>query len=381
VVDARPRQPAPGVTSSVLGDRRLVFEPTASDVHVLNPTASLLWDGYLEGLADDELAAALASLEGAPADVDEQVAAFVARVTALGLLAARDGGAGAAGPLVPSRDWSEVPADAPEVLAVAVLDELVVVSADDEVPVDDVRSSFGVTAVPPTGAIVRRLHVRLADGDRVEIVGFGPPRPTSPGRVADALAQALNAAASSSESMLALHAAGLRAPSGEVVVFPAASGAGKSTLAARLSRAGWAYLGDEAIGIGIGPDGRSPVAVAYPKPLSLDAASCEALGLAADGARLVAVEAELGGRALVGEVGPVAAVVLPRFEHGARSPGAVRLDVDTAAVEVARASFNLAGTGQAGLDAVAALATEVPVWRLRHGGVGVEDAVTDLLGS
>jgi hypothetical protein len=379
VVDARPRQPAPGVTSAVLGDRRLVFEPLASDVHVLNPTASLLWDGYLLGLSDAELAGALASLEGAPADVTHEVAAFVARLTALGLLERHEGQAGAAVPVVPARTWSEVPPDAPELLAVAVLDELVVVSADEDVPVDDVRSSFGAAAVP-SGATVERLHVRRADGDRVEIVGFGPPRPTSPGRVADALAQALNAAASSNERMLALHAAGMRAPSGQVVLFPAASGAGKSTLAARLSRAGWAYLGDEAIGVRIGPDGRSPVAVAYPKPLSLDAASCEALGLAAEGARLVAVEAELGGRALSGEVGPIAAVVLPRFEHGAASPAAVRLDVDSAAVEVARAAFNLARAGQAGLDAVAALATEVPVWRLHHGGVGVEDAVTDLLG-
>ena len=379
MVDARARPPAPGVTTAVLGDRRLVFEPVGSDVHVLNPTASLLWDGCLGGLTDHELAGILASLEGAPADVDEHVAGFVARLTTLGLLGALDGEARTAGARVPPRTWSEVPAGAAEVLSVAVLDELVVVSADEDVPVDDVRSSFTTTSARDQ-ATVHRLHVRQAGDGHFEIVGFGAPRRTAEGRVADALAQLLNSAAASNESMLALHAAGMRAPSGEVVVFPAASGAGKSTMAGRLVRAGWAYLGDEAIGVLVGPDGRAPMAVAYPKPLSLDAVSCEVLGLEHGQARLVAVDRELGGELLFGEVGTVDAVVLPTFEPAAGVAQAVMLDVDSAAVEVARASFNLARTGQSGLDAVAALATQVPVWRLHHDGVGVEDALTDLLG-
>ena len=60
-----------------------------------------------------------------------------------------------------------------------------------------------------------------------------------------------------------------------VLLLPGHMNAGKSTLTAALIQAGCDYLGDESIGI----RHNTLAAVAYPKPLSLDATSREFLGL------------------------------------------------------------------------------------------------------
>ncbi len=78
-------------------------------------------------------------------------------------------------------------------------------------------------------------------------------------------------------------------------------------------RAGWDYLGDEAIGVRAG----SLVAVAYPKPLSLDAAGRAAIGLdPVEWESVPPSEVRAGAVGLPGEVGPVDLVVPPGSRRG-----------------------------------------------------------------
>lgn len=380
-------QPSAGVLSAVLGDHHLVFEPVERQVHLLNPTASLVWGGIVEGLDATEIGSALAALDGTPPDAADQVGGFVAELATLGLI-----GRDSPPPDLPAR-WSppgpatgDVDGNATVCLRVPVLDELVEVSTDGEL-VDEVTaelaSAFGTPPRLDASRSVHRLHVRRAGGeDQLELIGFGEARTAHRGRVATVLTRVLNSVAASNPSMLAVHAAGLVSPDGRVVVLAGDSGSGKSTLAGRLARAGWCYLGDEAIGLQPGPGGaavRDAIhAIAYPKPLSLDAGSRSVLRMPDPTGELVAADLELGASTLAGDAGPIAAFVLVRHRPDAAS-GAERLSEADAGVAVASTAFNLALAGPAALDTVVAVAAHVPVWRLVHHGDDAPDLVDTVL--
>ena len=130
------------------------------------------------------------------------------------------------------------------------------------------------------------------------------------------------AIASPPHGQVVLHAAAL-ARDGAVLVLPAHMEAGKTTLAAGLVDRGWAYLSDEAAVLTAPP----ATVRAYPKPVSIDPGSQEVLahwrptpppdlpGDLTRGQWQVPVGSRPGGTVL--SSGPLAAVVLPRYEDGA----------------------------------------------------------------
>lgn len=119
---------------------------------------------------------------------------------------------------------------------------------------------------------------------------------------------------------LTLHAGVMLGGDG-AVAFPGASGLGKTTLVGACLRRGLALLSDEALRLT--PDGQ---ALAYPRPLALDARSAALLGLPAplDGRELLLRPDALGPLAPPGPH-PLAAVLLLE-----RRPGPVRLRPATA---------------------------------------------------
>lgn len=185
----------------------------------------------------------------------------------------------------------------------------------------------------------------------------------------------LNQYAVWSHGCITLHAGAVRSPDGDVVLLPAESGSGKSTLTAMLIRAGWDYLGDEAIGIRSG----TLTAVGYPKLLSIKRGGRAVLGLAEDSqgvdpARRVSSHVDPTGfrsdvARLAGDVGPVTRVVLPTYDPDSRTEVTelMRLEPHEAVVELLANTFNLARIGQSGLDTLCDLAESVRVERLSFG--------------
>ena len=115
-----------------------------------------------------------------------------------------------------------------------------------------------------------------------------------------------------------LHAAGLAAPDGRVVVLSAASGTGKTTAARHLSRR-YAYISDETVGI----DDAGRV-VPYRKPLSIierrDAPKAQ-----------IALSSTDRGRALPDDLRVAKIVVIDRSDDGPEEPEVDPLDISVAA--------------------------------------------------
>lgn len=152
--------------------------------------------------------------------------------------------------------------------------------------------------------------------------GTGPDRLVDVGTDDDveALLAALNETVLRWCEDLTLHAGVMLGGDG-AVAFPGASGLGKTTLVGACLRRGLALLSDEALRLT--PDGQ---ALAYPRPLALDARSAALLGLPAplDGRELLLRPDALGPLAPPGPH-PLAAVLLLE-----RRPGPVRLRPATA---------------------------------------------------
>lgn len=184
-----------------------------------------------------------------------------------------------------------------------------------------------------------------------------------------------NEYAVASDSLLTLHAAGVRDPDGRIVTFPAESGAGKSTLAAAFIAKGWDYLGDEAVGFAA--DGTT---FGYPKRIAMFSHSRAVVGLEPH-ADANTDPTDLHDRVerLAGPVGPTDLFVFPGFEAGAH----LRIDSLEAheSLDVLLANtLNLAHVGQVGLDTLVHLAETVPARRLTHGdALDAVDAITALL--
>lgn len=189
--------------------------------------------------------------------------------------------------------------------------------------------------------------------------------------LAAGLVTVLNDFVARTAGALMLHAATLRAPAGQVVVFPGAPGSGKSTLAAVLTQHGWDLAADESTTVLAG----NLTVVPCAKPIGLDASSCQVLGLAAGTAGDVAVD-EIAGRParIVDELPAPAAVVLPSYVGpGAgrdldleANTGTERLDGADALVALVANSLNLRYAGSEALAALVALAETVPVHTISY---------------
>jgi hypothetical protein len=187
----------------------------------------------------------------------------------------------------------------------------------------------------------------------------------------------LNRVAASAESCVVLHAAGGVVGS-SAVLLPGEPGSGKSTLVAALVERGWGYASDEAVGVG-----PSLEIVGYPKRLSLEIGSWPLFtGLAGlesaahagfDPSRVRWVDArQLHPDALAWMRAPTAPSlvlgVAPRYRAGAPLD-LVRLEPLDAMTELLANDVNLPTVGAPGLETLRRIATEVPFYRMEHGGL------------
>ncbi|HET8931622.1 MAG TPA: hypothetical protein VFN21_13255 [Acidimicrobiales bacterium] len=162
---------------------------------------------------------------------------------------------------------------------------------------------------------------------------------------------------------IVLHAAALRSPRGEVVVFPAAPSSGKSTLAGVLVQHGWAYLGDESVTIRADDLAVAPCA----KPLGLDEASCAVLGLDLALAGDVGLDLVASGAIPVTDPCPSpTAIVVPSYVGPEGSPSRELLDFDAALVTLVGNALNLRYVGSSGLETLVTLAASVPVHSIAY---------------
>ncbi len=360
--------PSLGVLSAPLADHRVAYDLVTEMVHVLNPTAALVWELCDGETSQDRLIAEIADITGAPADVvATDVHAYVATLTEAGLVR-RD----APPPAAATNELTPVSGTHTSPVFGVVDDGVVLVSNDSEILQ---QASTLLASLAGTRPISIRLGLEAGDDGGVTLSGWGPPHsfPTVDALL-DALPTALNQIAAFTSTCITLHAGCVRSPSGEVVVLPATSGSGKTTLTAALVRLGWDYATDEAVGVRSG----SLMAVAYPKPLVLDAVSREVLRLApSESVNVVPTELRADVMIAAGDVGPVDRVILPRYQAGARLQFEL-LDPRAAVVAVLEHALNLRHVGQVGLDAVCELAQRIPVLRLVHGDINeAVAAVTD----
>lgn len=164
---------------------------------------------------------------------------------------------------------------------------------------------------------------------------------------------------------LVLHAGGVRHADGSVTVLAGRAEAGKSTLTAALVAEGADYLGDELIGV----RGDLPRAVGFPLPPALDQSSLEVLGrgdLVGLGLYGPVARLRAGVELLSGDAGPIARVVVPRFDASAESVTVERLEREAALDALLVAAMNLVGDGDEGWATLCALAENVPVVEVRY---------------
>lgn len=135
---------------------------------------------------------------------------------------------------------------------------------------ESVLSSLVSCRTQPTSYTEYEIRIDRDGGSRLLCDGTEVVGEVKPSRAVARLLHHINTRAiDTSQRWSLLHAAAAEAPSGGIVVFPAAMEAGKSTLATGLARAGWRYVTDEVVAI----DPVDRRVQPYPRAISLDPGS------------------------------------------------------------------------------------------------------------
>jgi len=401
-----------GIVMARLDDGQMVFDPTRVRAHVLNRSAATVWaccDGAttVEGIVakvsasldDDDVA-------GLPIDIGPDVERTIEQLVREGLLHDDDDNnnnnpeleAGVASGAATVNRFANVPhtnelASAHEGASWAWrsepfqgLDVRFEIETDDETlgrylaalldPLREAGCHDSAARVHPRP--LRYSITAGADGAPflIALDGFVVGRPVgAPAAAAMVMWHVNQLVSTGSSRLLQFHASGVTA-NGVTIAFPASMNSGKSTLVTALVQAGFAYVTDETVAVE--PD--TLLTHPYPKAIGLDPGSWrlfpqyESIGAGGDPS-FFHRKWYLDPRSMgvpIAERAPLGLVVLPRYFPG----GAVevaRLDAPAAALELAQNSFNLAATGQHGVDAIARIAQHVPCYRM--GFDDLDDAV------
>lgn len=254
----------------------------------------------------------------------------------------------------------------------AVLDHGIAFRSDDRDLLDLLDRFLGTGLDDRAATLVFDAHPTPTDGVDLWTEGLWA-FPTVDGFFSQ-LPAVLNDYVARTHGLLVLHSGGVRTPDGRVVLLSGPVDSGKSTLTAALVAAGCDYLGDESIGI------RSDLsAVAYAKPFTLDPSGRAVLGVPRGPSPHVAVAAvRADARVVAGSAGPVAEVLLVRYDPSAAAVARRPLDALGALEALFANTLNLARSGEEGLAALCDLAERVPVAELVH--PGVDAAVPVVLG-
>lgn len=397
----------PGTIEAKCGPELLVYSGRTASLHVLSPSASILWEACEQGGPVVDLVASIVGRFGVdPATVSDEVSAGLQHLEAVGIVTWGDEAdqphpgveedAGEGEPVPPVdlvvRDWTAAGADPARLVDeasfdIAVLGDVLRVVGTDRAALRRAQDLLAglATSRPPTRTLLVDV---LVDERRSSDTGAGAVHdgvrqwgPTAGYRsFADvttwlaALPTELNRLVRAQRSMVVVHAGAVVSPAGRTLIVPATSGSGKSTLTGALVQRGWRYVTDEAVGVRNG----TLELVPYPKPLVLGPEVRALLGVSAAVGDNVMPDALVrpaptvsgaGASASVeGEEVPLpSAILTPTFEVGER-PEAHRVGRAEVAGMLAANSFNLERQGVDGLRTIAALVENVPGFRFVHGG-------------
>jgi hypothetical protein len=250
------------------------------------------------------------------------------------------------------------------------------VESDDSRLGELIESFLGWFRSPESGRVpTYRLRRARRNGTMLGYVsGYRFHRGTSvAGLLSRFLWQVNSTAIRKTDNVVLVHSAAA-SWKGEGVLMPASMESGKTTLVAGLVQAGFGYLTDEAAVIDPATSWVHP----YPRPLSMDPGSVEALGPLA---RKLPPEygwgttiqyqirpSHLRGRPF-GKPCPVRYVVAPKYDP----KGATRLDPisrATALTELVQNSFNLERFGSRGVRILGGAVENAECYRLRVADLG-----------
>lgn len=388
----------PGTMQVPVGEGRLLFDPSRVRAHALNRTAAAIWDLLAEASTRSvaTVTAQLVAATGAdPGTVGPAVADVLAHLAREGAVTV-DGAEAANLRDSPPGHFANVPhTDEPAPPELRTIDWAVrsPTYRGIEVPFRFSCSDAGLGSYladvlaplrdpePPEDGIVREYlivgtHPDAAIAGLVVLDDHVVTRARGSNLAASVLWHVNQLVSTEAHGHWLLHASAACPPAATerttspALVFPASMNAGKSTLVAGLVRAGYRYITDETVAV----DPATLEITPYPKAIALDPGSWPVLPelepvIRADQVPHVhrkwyADPQALGFAPPVQGRVPLGAVVFPRYqpEH---ETSLDPLDPLAAAVALAENSFNLVTLGQRGLDAVAALATGRPCFRLR----------------
>lgn len=376
----------------VVADHLVVFDPVREQAHLLNHSAAAVWQRFEGGSTVDETVLRLADRYGLDTEtLRPEVASAVAELTVAGLLAA--GSPPAVEPLTDSAetDRTTVPdgydedrpwayrSDRRLALEVGFRIE----STDQllgeflERVLAPLRGPAATAAPAATGhSWTYRIWPAADDPERFVVATEHESLTVSSAR-GDAASTVLwhynRDVIEHTRHLLLFHSAAVADDHG-VLALPAVANSGKSTLATLLVRAGYRYLTDEALAV----DPDTLLVHPYPKPIGLDPGS---FPLFPD---LEPTEKEQppelfhhkwwldprrisphGDAAVPAEPIPLQAVVFPTYDAEAE-PSIAPVEPAEGVVLLARNTFNLKRWGQRGLDVLARIATEVPLYTMTH---------------
>lgn len=367
-------QLSPGVLMSPLGSEVIAYDLVTETAHRLNRSAGALL-ASCDGATTANLIARCATAAGTTAAaITTDVETALAQFSKAGLLNRSDDYT------TPRRPRGSTKPDL--VGASAGLQHQVLGwsirfrSTDGELlTVVDDHLGTGVADAPGTPLTI---DIETEADDELVVTAESEWRFPNLGSMLSQLVAVINEYAVDNHEYLSLHAGGVRSPEGAVLLILGESGAGRSTLTGAFVKAGWGYLGDEAVGVLTG----SRTAVGYPKRMAIDDQSREVLGLP-HGPSTDVDPADLSPAVprLTGEVAPVDWILLPRYTPDAPLHVEV-LTQDQAFKSILANAFNLGRSAGAALDAVCDLASPAQgravVSLLAH-GLGRDIVDPDLL--
>lgn len=339
------------------GDSWAAYDLVTSEVIVVSALAGWLLES--PGVAIPSLVDEVVDVLGRPPDeVEVHLRRMVAELLECGLL-------GRDGPPTRSIRLAGQPLvddGRPIGLVHQVLDERLVFRSSDPQMLAEIDDHLGASRPSAPPGLVFDVE---PEGHEVVLRAAEEWRFVSRASLFLQLPGVINDFAARETSMLVLHAGGVRAPSGRVLVLAGVSEAGKSTLTGALVQRGCDYLGDELVGVRDG----SLKAIGHPRSLVLDHESREVLGLTgiddADPHVRVGVLNPRSKR-IEGDAGRVAQIILPTFNPVGGEPRASVLTPTEALEQLLPNVMNLHQGLEIGWRTLCQLAANVVVTQITH---------------